>query len=241
MSRPEPANPVAIPLTSILMAKSPVEGAAKTRLIGPAIDAAAASAIALSMLRCIATRLVARFERVVLACSPDSAGCDLARALEVEFDLIANQGDGDLGRRMLRVWNDVAAHGPAAFFGMDSPDIPDAAFMEIPRALSGHDAAIGRTPDGGYWTLAARRCLPVLLTGIDWGTDAVYDATVQRAQQGGVSLARLDDWFDVDHPDDVRDLITRLDGRRGGDPAITRLARDLRAILPTLPSEPTIP
>ncbi len=225
-------------VTAVLMAKRPEPGAVKTRLVGPGgLDPEAAAQLSWAMLWCTARRLCAASPRVILAVSPDGCGRELAEALDVQFAQIVDQGAGDLGRRLERVWEVVGGKGRIAFFGVDAPDVPVTALREIPHALANHDLALGRTVDGGYWTLAAGGFHPEVIRGIDWGSDRVYDQTRQRAAEAGLEVCDLPRWYDVDQPSDVEALSRRLEERLGSSPtgsvderALKRLAEQIRIL-----------
>ena len=218
-------------VTAVLMAKRPEPGAVKTRLVGPGgLAPEAAAQLSWAMLWCTARRLCAASARVILAVSPDGCGRDLAEALDVEFAQIVDQGAGDLGRRLERVWEVVGGEGRIAFFGVDTPDVPVAALREIPHALANHDLAVGPTVDGGYWTLAAGGFYPEVVRGIDWGSDRVYDQTRPRAAEAGLEVCELPRWFDVDEPSDVEALSRRLEERLGSSPTGSVDERALRTL-----------
>lgn len=200
---------------SVVMAKAPIPGQVKTRLIGVELTPDHASAIAAAMTRCIVLRL-ARRGRVWLAISPDDAAHLFTKEVRAAADRVIDQGAGNLSRRIERVWSLLEEDQPVAFFGIDSPDVPDAALDELADSLVDHDLAIGPTPDGGYWTLAARSRHPAVVRDIDWGSQIVYDQTVARARTAGLSIASLAEWPDVDEPHDVEALMQRL--RDGGHP-----------------------
>ncbi len=225
-------------VTAVLMAKRPEPGAVKTRLVGPGgFEPEAAAQLSWAMLRCTAHRLRFASPRVILAVSPDGCGRELAKALGVEFAQIVDQGAGDLGRRLERVWKIAGGEGRIAFFGVDAPDVPVTALREIPHALANHDLAVGPTKDGGYWTLAAGAFHPEVIRGIDWGSDRVYDQTRQRAAEAGLEVYALTRWYDVDQPSDVEALSRRLEERLGSSPtgsvderALRRLAEQIRIL-----------
>ncbi len=232
-------------VTAVLMAKRPEPGAVKTRLVGPGgLDPDAAAQLSWAMLWCTARRLCSVSPRVILAVSPDGCGGELAEALDVQFTEIVDQGAGDLGRRLERVWEAVDDEGRIAFFGVDAPDVPVTALQEVPHALANHDLAIGPTVDGGYWTLAAGAFHPEVIRGIDWGSDRVYDQTRQRAAEAGLEVYALPRWYDVDQPSDMEALSRRLEERLGSSPtgsvdegALRRLAEQIR-ILTTSSASP---
>lgn len=198
-------------VTPVVVAKEPRAGQVKTRLAQDGmLDPETVTEIAWAMLRCTVHRLLPLCRRLVLAASPDEAATMMARRLECTTAELVGQGEGDLGARLDRIWRTVGSQRPVAFFGIDSPDVPGEALAAIPRALAEHDVAIGPTSDGGYWTLAARRRQPRLLRRIDWGGDCVYDQTLARAREAGLSVRSLPLWHDVDVPEDLASLRRRL-------------------------------
>ncbi len=212
----------------IVMAKTPVPGRVKTRLIGR-WTAAGAARVHAAMTECVLHRVRANCEAALVLALEGGASAWAGFAAAVGADLpspeaVVDQGGGDLGQRMARVWQAVGS-GRVAFLGTDSPDVPvewlRAATAELARA----EALIGPTEDGGYWTLAARAYRPGLLRGIDWGTPGVYHQTCEAARAEAVRLASLPRWMDVDEPDDLDALDRRLD--RTTDRHLRRLRRRL--------------
>ncbi len=201
-------------VTAVIMAKSPQPGVSKTRLVSPGLTAENASDVALAMLRCVVDRLGC-FGRRFLAVTPDESGDLLLLRLGSPEVEVIGQGTGDLGERMERVWRVVAPDRPVAFFGMDSPDVPLDVLAAIPKALATNELALGPTPDGGYWTLAATSCHPEVLRGVDWGSEAVYDQSCRLAGQAGLTWTNLPEWPDVDTPGDFQALCARLIDRHG--------------------------
>ncbi len=197
-------------VTAILMAKRPRAGQVKTRLVKDGVlSADDAAQLAWEMLLCTAQRLT-NISKTILAVSPDGDGQQLASDLGAQFDDVVDQGEGNLGERLDRVWKLIGADKPVAFFGGDVPDVPLSHLAEIPGALENNDIALGPTEDGGYWTLAARCYLPGVLEAIDWGSDLVYDQTCKRAMEAGLSMAQLKLWYDVDRQKDLACLRSRL-------------------------------
>lgn len=206
-----PQGPEFGELTAVLMAKRPEAGRVKTRIQDEGrFDPQTTVGLAWAMLRCMAERL-ASFPRLVLAVTPDGCGAEVAQRLEIAPVMTVDQGPGDLGERLDRAWRTIGSGAPVAFFGSDSPDVPDDVLRHgIPSALAGCELAVGPTQDGGYWTLAARSYHPQVLQGIDWGGPHVYDQTCRRALEAGLSLHTLPVWPDVDRLNDVIALRSRL-------------------------------
>ncbi len=217
-------------VTAVLMAKRPEPGAVNTRLVrSGGLDSEAAARLGWAMLTCTAQRLCSAGSGVILAASPDGCAEELAEALRVKFAQVVDQGIGDLGQRLERVWEAVG-EGRIAFFGADAPDVPEDALRAIPQALANHDLAAGPTHDGGYWTLAARAFHPQVLQAIDWGTDRVYDQTLKRAAEAGLEARALPRWYDVDEPGDLEALRRRLEVRLRSSSTETADERALRTL-----------
>ena len=143
---------------------------------------------------------------------------------------VRTQGVGDLGQRLGHVWRQVGG-GPVIFLGVDSPDVPTTALTEAIVALNENDVAVGPAIDGGYWTLACRRYDERLIHGIDWGTVAVYDQTVEAAREAGLKQVMLPRWHDVDTPDDLDTLRQRINC--SDDPMLRRLKARLDRVCAT--------
>lgn len=202
------------------MTKAPVPGRVKSRLTeGGILDESQSAAIAAAMLRCVLARLAPRGP-VVLAVSPDGSAETVIQHLgKCPPGLrIVDQGHGDLGRRMDRSWLAAAPQGPVAFFGIDSPDVPETHLEQLAAAIRRAGAALGPTVDGGIWTLAGTRRLAPILSGIDWGTERVYDQLRGASRQHDANVAALPQWHDVDRPEDVTALRRRLDAVRPATP-----------------------
>ncbi len=235
-------------VTAVLMAKDPAAGAAKTRLTADGKWSASDARIVTEvMLRCVALRLRDAAARLVLAVTPDGEGRRLAGRLGVGQIEVLDQGTGNLGRRLDRVWRQVGLDRPVAFFGGDSPDVPWHMLAEIPGVLERCDVAVGPTSDGGYWTLAAARYRPEVLVDVDWGSTHVYDQTRQNATAAGLVVETLPLWHDVDHPADVDALRLRVraavhgsQGRPNGTDPLRWMAEQLDRFRPSsVPREST--
>lgn len=206
-----------------------------TRLIEPGlIDAEVAAELAGAMIRCTVSRLAARGP-LTLAVSPDGAGPAFKPLLDQSPAQVVDQGAGDLGERIRRVWQRIGTDQPLAIFGIDTPDMPVEGLVRIAPALRSGDLAIGATTDGGYWCLAAPVLRRSLFEGIDWGTERVYDQTLHRASVAGLGLCELPNWYDVDRPADLRALRDRLASTLiddvKPDQALQRLAAQLEQLL----------
>ena len=197
----------------VVMAKSPVAGRVKTRL-GPEYTGMQSAEIHCAMVNCVLSRLsglAAKRCNLGLYLALDDIGCNNQEGLEIECPgewQVIEQGSGDLGERLGRVWAEVGG-GSAVFFGGDSPDFPIAGVIDAIEVIAGGgDVALGGSDDGGYWLVGGRKFYPQLFSGIDWGSERVYHQTIEGAAGLGVFDPGV--WYDVDTPEDLAELRVRL-------------------------------
>lgn len=143
---------------------------------------------------------------------------------------VTEQGAGDLGRRLTRLFELSARDGATAtvVIGADSPTLPSALVESAFDALAGGAAAtIAPADDGGYVLLGLRRSQPELLDGIPWGGPGVLAATRRAAARAGIALVELPGWYDIDDAGGLQRLRGELDDADARDraPATARLLR----------------
>ena len=226
------------PLSVVVMAKAARPGRVKTRLIRDGLSPEAACGVHEAMLRCVLARVATLLPYASLWLAMDepheqeTARLFAGDSAHEAWNII-EQGIGDLGKRLERVWLGVeraTGSGCVCFLGVDSPDVPYASFDEILQQLRQHDACVGPVADGGYWTLAAARRLPELVRGIDWGTGDVLAQTHQAAQRAGLGLVDLPAWHDVDDAADLHALRERLRLGKNLTPPLLQLRDDLHRL-----------
>jgi glycosyltransferase A (GT-A) superfamily protein (DUF2064 family) len=69
--------------------------------------------------------------------------------------------------------------------------------------LDENDVVVGPSRDGGYYLIGFSALLPVLFSGISWGTSEVFRQTVQRLELNSIRWQRLPESFDLDTYDDL--------------------------------------
>lgn len=188
----------------IILAKAPVAGYAKTRL-GRAIGDAAAAQLAARMLdETVHQAISAGLGPVEICCAPDTRHPRLS-ALAMEYCLeLTCQGEGDIGRRMERVFaRELQNYQKVIVIGTDAPDLRVPALWEAAEALSTHDAVIAPAHDGGYVLVGLRKPVPGMFEGIDWSTDRVMSQTRLRFVEAKVDHFELATFHDVDEADDL--------------------------------------
>ncbi len=184
----------------IVIAKAPVAGRAKTRLIpdlGPEGAAAIAEACLSDTLEAVAAT-PARRRVLVLDGEP---GAWLPEAgLEV-----LPQRSGGLDRRLAGAFADAAA-APALLVGMDTPQLtPELLGTCGDRlAAAGADAVIGGAPDGGYWAIGLREQPPPrAFEGVPMSAADTGAQQRRRLRELGLRYEELPELRDVDTIDSL--------------------------------------
>ncbi len=190
----------------IVMAKAPVPGFAKTRLI-PALGADGAARLAQRLLE--HTMLQARaagFDTVTIACAPDTTHAAFASQAGVAR---VAQGHGDLGMRMQHQFTRAfdGGAGRVVMIGTDAPALDAAALRRAAQALADTDAVFVPAADGGYALIGLARMLPTLFGDMPWSTCAVMATTRQRLARAAIAHTELPTVHDVDEPADLVHLL----------------------------------
>ncbi len=193
------------PVAIAVLAKAPIPGLAKTRLI-PEIGAHAAAVLQERLTaRAVETAIEADTGPVTLWCTPELDHPSF-QELATRFPItLKRQPDGELGARMLAAI--AASNGPTLVVGTDCPSLDAAHLREAAEALL-NNAEIVVTPaeDGGYVLIGARQPHPVLFDGLSWGTQAVMAETRARLAALGLAARELKSLWDVDRPADLARL-----------------------------------
>lgn len=188
----------------VILAKAPVAGSAKTRLI-PLLGADGAARAAAQMLALtVRHALDAGLGTPELCASP--APDDAAwRGLLPAGVRLSEQGSGDLGARLAAAAARVLAAGERVLLiGSDCPALDAARLRQAAAALDEHDAVLFPACDGGYVLLGLKRSDPALFRDMPWSSSAVAGLTRRRIADLGWSLFIGDTLADVDEPADYR-------------------------------------
>ena len=192
------------PVAVAVLAKAPVAGFAKTRLI-PVLGAEGAAALQARLIaRAVATAAAAAVGPVTLWATPDVThpAFQVARACGAA---LARQGDGDLGARMLAAL--AAANGPSLVIGTDCPALATDHLRTAADILrGGADAVAIPAEDGGYALIGTRVPQPALFSDMRWSTPDVIEETRRRLRALGLSWQEPVTLWDVDVPQDLARL-----------------------------------
>ena len=196
----------------IIFAKAPQPGFAKTRLI-PALGAEGTAKLAQQMLfNTLHEVLAAGIGTVELCSTPkidDIAWQGITFPLGIE---ITDQGEGDLGARLARASERAIKNGGSVLLiGTDCVEMSATLLREAAQSLHEHDAVIHCTADGGYALLGLKRHSAVLFSDMPWSTDVVASTTIARIGQLGWSLHVGQLLHDVDAPQDLKYLQSRVE------------------------------
>ncbi len=188
----------------IVMAKAPIAGYAKTRLI-PALGAEGAASLATRLLDAtLAQAHSAGAAAVDLCCAPDTDHPAFARHAGTPGLWLSVQGDGDLGARMSRAFERSLAPGRVALMiGTDAPALDAVMLREAARALQDADAVFVPALDGGYALIGLRRHAPELFADMAWSTARVMAQTRERLRSAGLRHTELAAVADIDEPADL--------------------------------------
>ncbi len=186
------------------MAKAPIPGQVKTRLI-PTLGQENAAKLYRTMLRQTSgTMLGSRICPIQIWCYPSVEHPDFVGLEHRGANLFQQQGN-DLGERMhtalaqaLRTFN------AAIVIGCDCPlmrlETVQTAFTELSRET--FDAVLGPAEDGGYYLLGLKKSEQSLFQNVSWGTSEVLHETRNNLNELGWRWSELNTLWDLDRPED---------------------------------------
>ncbi len=200
--------------TVLLVAKAPVPGRAKTRLVpslSPDQAAALGRALLLDTLAACLAEASASGYRVALLHADAADAAELRQLAGPDVELVLQEGRGLEDALVHAVERHVVA-GPVALIAGDVPGLPGGALRRAFGALeSGVDVVIGPALDGGYWLIAMRRFHEEPFRRIPWSTPAVLGVTLQRCADAGLRVEVHEPWRDVDTVSDLDALHADLE------------------------------
>jgi rSAM/selenodomain-associated transferase 2/rSAM/selenodomain-associated transferase 1 len=196
-----PREPAAV----AVMAKAPVPGLAKTRLMPLLGAVGAARAHRELTLRTLASVRGASTGPITLWCAPDVEHHFFAVLRQRHGVVCASQPAGDLGQRLCVAMNHHFASTPKTpwlVVGTDCPVLTASHLQQAADALRRYDAVLIPAQDGGYVLLGLRRPMPGVFESVDWSTPKVLAQTRDRLRAAGATWLELPALWDVDEPSD---------------------------------------
>ncbi|TDQ04345.1 TIGR04282 family arsenosugar biosynthesis glycosyltransferase [Labedaea rhizosphaerae] len=204
----------------LVVAKAPIAGLAKTRLIPDSSAPAAARIAAAALLDTLDVVLATPDVTPVVALTgnlaeAESAG-ELARLLD-RCTVIDQRGHG-LDERLAAAHEDVAElfpGRPVLQIGMDTPQVRPELLTGSLARLDDHDAVLGPAADGGWWALGLRDARDgAALRGVSMSQADTAFLTRTALSARGLAVGTLPTLSDVDTVADVLRVAGRLPGSR---------------------------
>ena len=211
------------------MAKAPLAGEVKTRLIPP-LQPAEAAALNVCFLRDMTANVsavaAAHGATGLVVYTPVGAESAFDGLLPDRFGLLAQRGES-LGDRLCNATDDLLKQGYASvcLINSDSPTLPGALLERAIKTLSeaSDRVVLGAADDGGYYLIGLKQAHRNLFDRIAWSTAAVLAHTIERAEEIGIPVELLPNWYDVDDEASLNRLCEELfetSPRDGAYPAL---------------------
>ncbi len=195
----------------LFFVKYPLQGKIKTRLAAELGDQAVIELYKNFVLDTLSTirQLNVPFR---ICFHPESARDKMKEWLGEQYAYIAQEGS-NLGQRMKNALAQTFEENfsRAILVGSDSPDLPADFLIQALQSLESHHAVIGPSFDGGYYLIGFSKAhfLPEAFDGISWSTENVFQQTIDVLEEHSNNVHVLPEWFDVDTPVDLRELVNR--------------------------------
>lgn len=208
----------------LLMAKVPVAGASKTRLM-PVLEAEQAAELSACFLM-DATELgritaehVPDLSVSIAGSPPEEEG--FFRGLAPDLGFVPQLGN-DLSERLDHVLGCSIEQGfdQVISINTDSPTLPSSLLVEAFHQLDKDDIDVvfGPAEDGGYYLIGYKQHHPRLVRAVIMSTPTVLDDSLAIAAELKLNVAILAPWYDVDEPGDLARLRSELaSGRPCGE------------------------
>lgn len=215
----------------IVIAKAPLPGFAKTRLVGNGGWTADSVGLLADAFVRDTLRVCEHAGDVQLRICFAPAGAEAYfRALAPRARLVP-QVDGDLGARLSAAFESAFDEGAerVVLIGMDTPHLEPAHLAAAFEALERASCVLGPASDGGYYLIGLRARAPSLFQGVAWSTERVLAQTVERARAAGLSVATIEEIFDIDVAADLERLERQLESAGHLCPHTARVLAQHRA------------
>ena len=199
-----------------LMAKAPIAGEVKTRLVPPLTQEEAA-ALNECFLRDMAANITSVSEAQaatgLLVYTPPGSESEFDGAIPPGFKLLAQRG-ASLGERLCNATDDLLKQGHSAvcLVNSDSPTLPRSILTRAIASLEakGDRVVLGAADDGGYYLIGLKKAHKNLFDRIAWSTADVLSDTQQRAAEIALPVELLPRWYDVDDAETLNQLCEEL-------------------------------
>jgi uncharacterized protein len=200
---PTRANALAV------MAKAPIPGAVKTRLVPPLSGEQACELYGALLLDQLDHLTELSETDLYLAYTPADAGPMIGSLAPAAFRYFPQSGL-DLGARMGNVLVELGrrGHRRLVLIGSDLPVLQLEILRDAFKYLDVPDrrAVLGPSRDGGYYLIGMNQAIPEIFAGMTWSHDRVLADSLAKLRELCIDFALLPNWFDVDTMADIQRL-----------------------------------
>ena len=199
----------------IVFTRFPVEGKVKTRLAKNM-----GNKFAVSFFRACAEHTFKELLKVeemgsdlFLFCSEENEIEQVMKWAGNNFKYYAQQGS-NLGIKMYNAFSTVFKEGykKVIIIGTDAPDVSMNLMQSAISVLDNYSVVIGPANDGGYYLLGFKSKLIDLFSGIEWGTNSVFDNTISKLNNSKINYFVLDELTDIDTLEDLQNWLKHYKG-----------------------------
>ena len=215
----------------LLFIKAPEKGTVKSRLSKKIGEDAALDIYKCLVQDTLKTLDSCQYPFRVIFWPPHSGGI-VKDWLGEAYSYLPQQGE-DLGERMKNALIQAFAGNleKVLVIGSDIPDLTASLISGAFDALDNCDAVIGPSVDGGYYLIGFNRdsFLPDVFHGMAWGTESVFNQTMDVLKMSGLRVHVLKELMDIDTFDDL--LLWSSKGPDGPCQCINRTQDEVKKVL----------
>jgi rSAM/selenodomain-associated transferase 1 len=205
-----------------VLAKAPIPGSVKTRMVPPLTHEQAAELSRALLLDQLDHLTELGDVDLYVAFTPIDAKSLMKSIVPASFQCFHQRGD-DIGERMYEVFAELwrRGHRNSILIGSDLPVVPLVFFRDAFKVLEREDRqlVLGPSEDGGYYLVGMNQPTPEIFEGMAWSHDQVLAQTTEKLSRLGIDFRLLPGWFDLDTIEDIERL------RAEPDPAIRAAMR----------------
>ncbi len=188
-----------------IFAKAPIAGQVKTRMQPELSPEQSAQLQTLLLQNICKTVFDAGLCETELWCSPNT-GHSIFESMQNTYNLsLHKQSEGHLGDKIKNCFYDNQK--TSLILGTDCPYLQAEHLDQLlSRLEKGADLSIIPALDGGYVALACKGEHLQIFDDIDWGTDKVFQQTLDKAQANNLETSILEALSDIDFYPDYLEL-----------------------------------